>query len=181
MNPAASYRRPTSAIIAALKDIVTALQLPDGFTTPGPAFGQVVLFDKANLLEAFNFLLLSKQRVCVIVPMTETFETESKNMKLISRRQLPVSILVSDSVVGNRATAFLGDAKTPGASGLAELVLPAVVGQLLPNPSGVVSEPLNISVMDIKDSKEKLPNRITVVIEITCRGGRLEAAANPVI
>jgi len=100
--------------------------------------------------------------------------------KLIVRRRLPVVLLISDRVMGDRKAALWGNNLTPGAMGLAELVLPAVTGQLIANPAGVVSEPQNTSVMTLKDTdKKELPNRIVVAMELQCRGGRLEATLDP--
>jgi hypothetical protein len=180
MNAAALHRRPTSAIVTALSTQITALQVTAPFT-PGAAFDRVELFDSEDLIAAFQYLLITQQRVCVIVPLTERHEALAQNMKLIVKRSLPVALLISDRVIGNRKTALWGDQKTPGAMGLMELVLPAVTGQLLANPSGVVSAPVSTSVMSVKDTNQKLPNRITVVLELNCRGGRLEAATSPVV
>lgn len=182
MNAATSYRQPTSAIVKALQTIIMALQLPADPFGGGVAFGRVELFDSENLVEAFQYLMITDQRVCVIVALDERHEVECQAMKMIVRRHLPVALLISDRVIGNRKQALWGDGvKTPGAFGLAELVLPAVTGQLLANPSGVVSEPTSTSVMTLKDAEKKLPNRVTVALELNCRGGRLEAAINPVI
>ncbi len=175
MTPATPHFSTTAAILAALQEAVGAVQLPDAFAPPGPAFGSVQMFDSENLVEAFQYLLITEQRVCVIVPLDANWEAESKQQRLVTRRTLPVALLISDRVIGNRQTALIGDAKTPGAMGLKDLVVPAVTGQLIANPNGVISLPVHESVMAIKDTAKKLPNRITIVLELNCRGGWLEA------
>jgi hypothetical protein len=182
MNPAASFYKSVSAIVAALQTAVQAVQLPEEPYGAGNAFGRVEIFDSEDLAAAFQFLTIVDQRVCVIVPLEEKFTRESKNTKLIVHRVLPVALLISDRVLGNRKQALLGDNQTtPGAMGLLALTLPAVTGMLLPNPSGVVSEPIADYVMVLKNNADKkLPNRICVCLEMNCRGGRLEAAVMPV-
>jgi hypothetical protein len=175
MTPATTFYATTGTIITQLQAAVEGVQLPEGFDPAGPAFGNVELFDAENLADAFAYLTIVEQRVCVIVPLSETIETISQGMKLIVRRVRPVALIISDRVIGSRKEALWGNATTPGAMGLMELTLPAVCGQLIDNPNGVVSEPSHVSVMSVKDTAKKLPNRIAVILEVKCRGGRLEA------
>jgi hypothetical protein len=180
MNPATSFYSTTAAILNALQASVQAVQ----FTPPGgaaqSAFGNVQLFDSENLAEAFQYLMIVEQRVCVIVPLDERIEIIASGQKLMVRRRRPVALLISDRVIGNRKTALWGDDKTPGAMGLMELTLPAVCGQLIDNPNGVVSEPSQVSMLTVNDVAKKLPGRLAVVLELNCVGGRLEAATNVV-
>ena len=181
MTPAIYNRQPTTAIVAALKTILSALQVTIGNNAPVAAFSRVELFDNASLLEAFQLLSLSEQRVCLVVTLDETFHTENRGQILISTRTLPVTLLISDQILGNRTTALYGDATPPGAFGLMEIVLPAVTGMLLAPPNGVTSEPVNASVLIVKNQKEKqnLPGRAAVALELHCRGGNLQAALGP--
>jgi hypothetical protein len=178
VTPATYNRQPTTAILAELKARMTALKLADGTT---PAFARVELFDSESLLEAFELLTLSEQRICVIVPLDETFNTENRGQILISTRILPVALLISDRVIGDRTKALFGSAANLGAYALAELALPVVTGRLLDNPNGVTVEPVNTSVLIIKNQKEKqnLPGRAAVALELQCRGGNLQAPLGP--
>jgi hypothetical protein len=176
MIAATSHRRATSEIVNALQTAVKAVKIPATQAAPAAAaFGNVELFDSENLVEVFQYLLITAQRVCVIVPLDEKFDCITEQRLLRVKRALPVALLISDRVLGNRKAALYGDDSTPGAFGLAELVLPAVTGLLLPNPNGVISEPQNTSIMSLNDTAKKLPNRITVVLELQCRGGWIEA------
>jgi hypothetical protein len=156
----------------------------NGTVTP-LAFEKVELFDSEDLTEAFKFLTLVEQRVCLIVPLDEEFNASPGEgngqaaLKYLWRRMLPVIVICSDRVLGDRKASLFGieppDANaTPGAFGLADLVLPAVSGLLLGNPNGVVCEPKMTSVLTVKDMEKKLPGRVAVGIEFECRGGRLE-------
>jgi hypothetical protein len=174
MTPATAHFASITAIANAIKTQLTAIQLPD---KSGPLFQRVELFDSENLLEAFQLLLISEQRLALIVPLDAHWETESSQRKLLTRRSLPVDILVSDRVLGNRTAALYGDDNNLGAFALAALAVPSVSGQLLPNPSGVVSYPVNESVLIVKNKadKQNLPGRAAIAIELECKGGWLEA------
>lgn len=253
---ASNHRRPTSEIVNAIVAVVTALKLADTVT---PAFNRIELFDSEDLVAAFQFLLITEQRVCVVVPLTEEFDNVFSGLKLTVKRRLPLAILCSDKVLGSRKEALWGlpaedpiapdsfelggngnfvatwtglevgarylwtpganeigyeggpatldalngaavftaesadaqassapvgvftgslvpvGASTPGAMALAELVLPLVAGPLLANPKGLVCEPQRITILTVKDTEKQLPSRVTVALEVECRGGWLEA------
>lgn len=181
MTPGTPHFNSGNAILTALKTAVEAVQLPGDLSGGGNALQSVKIFDSENLADAFQYLLITEQRVCVIVPLNASWSEETKNTKLIVRRIFPVALLISDRVFGNRQTALLGDDSTPGALALKDLVLPAITGQLIPNPAGVICAPQQESVLTVSDTEKKLPNRITVLIEAVCRGGWIEAQTSPVI
>jgi hypothetical protein len=181
-----SYRRATGDVLAALVAAVGAITLPNGqwgsaLPILSKAFDRVEVFDSEQLVEAFRYLLVTEQKVCVIVPMDERFSVFVEKRKLIVNRELPIALLISDRVLGSRKTALLGDVNTPGALNLVELVLPAVTGMLLPNTvgppalSGVILEPSSSSVMSVKDMESDLPSRVCVGLELHARGGYLQA------
>ena len=182
MTPATANRQPTTAIVAALKTILTGLQVTIGTNAPVNAFARVELFDSESLTEAMQLLVISDQRLCLIVVLDESFHTENRGQKLIVTRSLPVALIISDRILGNRTTALYGNNTTPGALGLMELVLPAVTGMLLQPPNGVTAEPVNSSVLVVKNQKDKqnLPGRAAIALELHCRGGNLQAALGPV-
>ena len=188
-----SHRRGTGDIVAALAAAVAAITLPNGqwgsaLPTLSKAFDRVEVFDSEQLVEAFRYLLVTEQKVCVIVPMDERFNTAIDHRKLVITRELPVMVLISDRVLGGRNAALLGNVDTPGALELTELVLPAVTGLLLPNQagppplSGVLVEPFSSSVLSVKDTESEMPSRVCVGLGLHCKGGYLEATmpAGPV-
>jgi hypothetical protein len=188
MPTVVNNRRATVEIVKAIQTKIQALPLPDpqpvapppGNDPPPPPpqpalFDRVALFDSEDLVEAFRFLLISEQRVCVIVPLDEHLEAPIDGLKLVVKRVLPVAILVSDRVLGDRSASLWGDGQGEfGASALMELVLPAVTGLLIANPNGVVALPRMISVMNVKESGKNLATRMTMLLELDCRGGWLE-------
>lgn len=184
---ATSHRQPTAAIVNKLMALVQAITwTPGGTGTQAvAAFDRVALFDSEDLVEAFRYVLITEQRVCVIVPMPEQFESVFQVRKLTVKRALPVMLLVSDRVLGNRTQALWGDvqpdgtATTPGAMGLAEMVLPAVAGLILAAPAAVIGEPKSLTVLRVKDTEKDLPARVCAGLELECRGGYVEATDLP--
>lgn len=154
---------------------------------PEPAFQVIRIFDSDNLAAAFRELLLSQQRICIVIPVNVDFVPESEGELQLYRRELSVGLVISDRVIGNRIAALFGDPgseqgrrSNPGAYPLAELLAPAVIGELIENPGG-----LQVALQDLKqltvnpDSKDEklknLPGRAAVVLQIVCRGGTIEA------
>lgn len=175
---AVSHMRGIGEIVGELQGRLVGIEFPD---EPGvKAFDRVELFDSEDLTAAFQFLLITEQRVCVIVPLEAKFEQVfpergAASRKLTSKREVPVVVLCSDRVLGDRRAALYGSDTEHGAYALAELALPVCVGLLLPNPNGVVGEAVNYSVLTVKDSEQGLPSRVAVAVEVNCRGGWLEA------
>lgn len=147
---------------------------------PESVFERVVVFDSEDLVAAFRFLLVSEQRVAVVVPLDEEFKPALQGVKLVITRRLPVAVLVVDQVIGDRTAAFLGSTDpaiaTPGALALAEYVLPALTGMLLGPENKVVSKPLHAGPLVIQDPKNETGgSRLAVHVDLECTGGRIEA------
>ena len=180
--PATNNRRSTTEVLTALK---TALEVarwtPEG-GSPTVAFQKVKLFDLAQLDDAFSELLMSEQRVCLLVPDAERFESALQgSTRLLIKRTLPVALLISDRVVADRQAALhgmVGTGSMPAVAGafpLQEIALAAVTGQLLPTPRGVVCKPVTATVLDVQDTKKKMPGRACVELDVECTGGTLDA------
>lgn len=182
MNTATPHFVSVSAIAAALQAQLQLVKLVDGVTA---AFEQVELFDSENLTEAFQLLLLNAKRLAVIVPLDSKWEdyNKSRSNRLMVFRTIPMIVIVSDRVLGARQDALYGTATTPGAYGLEALALPFITGQIIDNPNGVVSRPVNSSVLIVKNNTDKknLPGRAALAIELECQGGWMETflAAGP--
>lgn len=170
MTSSADNLRPVADVLAALKARCEAVQWRGT-----PAFGSVRLFDVSSLQEAVTELLASQQRVCFIVPDDEAFENRLQGRKILITRKLPVALLISDRVLGNRQKALYGDADhTPGALTLAHLVLVAITGELLPKPNAVLCLPRLAAILPLSDDANRLPGRSCVELDVDCTGGTLE-------
>lgn len=174
----------TAAILNAVKARIAALTLAiDGAPA---AFERVELFDVESLTDAFRLLIISEQRVAVIISLDEQFEQVDDGNKIVVTRMLPVAIVCSDRRLGDRVKALFGDPEdttVPGAFALAELALPEVTGQIVDGDgtiANVVATPGAKNSIFLKDEDQQdLPGRAAVMLEIHCRGGSLEARIGP--
>jgi len=181
--PATNNMRGAGEIVKTIRRTVMALQFSPGqYGSPPdtglPMFDRVELFDSEQLTEAFRYVLITEQRVCVVVPLDEHYESVITKQKLMVKRMLPVALLISDRVLGSRQEALYGNEDTPGAIRLADLTRPAVTGLVFAPGSdglpGVLAEPIRCGVMAVRDTEGDLPSRVGMALELECKGGYLE-------
>lgn len=174
MNSAQAYFKSVPVILAALKDQLANVKLADNVTA---AFERLEIFDEENLVEAMKLLLVGDQRCCFIIPLTARWDNVANENPRTVRRILPVVLLISDVVIGDRNQALFGKgADLAGAYGLSALALPAVTGQLFENPAGVIVLPTNESVMIVREEGGgSSSGRAAVALELECQGGWLRA------
>lgn len=174
---ATAQRRSTTEILDALGAVLLALTWTSSSGAAEAAFQQVRRFDLAALPQALSELLVAEERCCFIIPGDERFAVKVDGpQRLVVTRTLPIALLISDRVIGNRQAALYGGENNPGAYGLLEIALPAVTGQLLDNPAGIVVKPIIASVFDLEgESAAQSPGRACVELDIECTGGTLAA------
>jgi len=179
--PATAQRRSATEIAQALVSALAPLQWAPAGRPPEPAFERIELFDMAALPRALGELLATEDRIAVVVPGQERFSARIEAPhRLVITRVLPAAILIADRVLGDRQAALYGSDANPGAVGLLELALPAVVGQLLPNPGGVVCQPVTAAIFDLAaGDPEASPGRAVIELDIECSGGTLAASLGP--
>ncbi len=165
--------RTTTDIVTALIAALQALTWTPTGGSPEPAFGRVARFDSTDLEAAFAELLLSEQRVALVIYLGDRYEPDIRGTVAV-RRVVDLAVLVSDRRIGKRQEAVYGTATNPGVLGLKDLVYPAVTGRLIPNPDGVDLEPTSAELIELQDRQTKTrnqPGRAVAVIEIVARGG----------
>lgn len=173
MNAAQACFKSVPVVLAALKAQLENVKLADDATA---AFERIEIFDEENLEAAFQSLLLGDQRVCLIIPLTARWENNPQEKPRTARRVLPVVLLISEQVIGDRTAALFGTDDLDGAYGLAARALPAVTGQLIENPGGVVCMPANESVVIVRQADGgNLGGRAALAVELECQGGWLRA------
>lgn len=190
MNPATDSSSPRQAIADALAIQLRALTLdvPDP-NNPGqnlPAFQNLQIFDFMSLTEAFRYLIISEQRVAVVIFTGMHFEEKLTSSMLFSKCIEKVSILVSDRRLGDRIKALQGDPNdntVPGAWALAKLTCAAVTGQLITGSEGlsnVVSRPAGMVEVFLKDDdRQELPGRSAIALDLQIDNGNLQADLGP--
>lgn len=176
---ATASMRPTSEILAAMKTALEAVR----YTPPGGdelvVFQTVKIYDRDDLVAAFKELLLSSQRIALIIADKDAFEQIGGGMKLLFNREQLFYVLTTDRVHGDRNKALYGDlaANPPvlGAERMARLAIPAVTGQLLDAPDPIHCVPDSLDVNFVEDSEKKLQGRACMQLNLVCTGGEIEA------
>lgn len=162
--------RTSTEIMAALEAKLTALQWTPPSGPAEPAFQEVRRFDSTALVEAFGELIVSRQRVALIVYAGERWDDAGSGPGQVAvHRVTQFSVLVSDRFQGKRQTAAWGAGNHPGAIPLKDSVLAALAGPLLPDPEGVDCLPISSDLLDLEDLKNKQPGRVVCVLDLDCR------------
>lgn len=165
----ANTLRPAAQVLDALQARLRTLRW-----RTEPAFHQVELFDVADLVFALETLLLSKNRVCVIVHDAIEFDHELRGTDLHVFTTRSVMLLLSDKVLGDRRAVAFGGAQNPGTYALADLVFPLVTGRLLENPTGVYGVPVRAEPMEIKGTDQgKAVGRSAFLVQLHLVGGEM--------
>jgi hypothetical protein len=150
---------PTLDILAALKAKLEAIQIPAGLPAgvgTGPLFQRVEYYDNENLADALSKLIIIKQRVCFIVPMSDHYENDlSGGAFLHSRRLTEIVLLIADSsfTKGGQDAVFGGE-KNIGVVRMKDLVVEELVGTTLGLP-GVALAPADGNFITVSDEKAK--------------------------
>lgn len=173
-------RTPTVTILNAIVAALEALEWTPAGGAAEPAFQSVKLFDLNSLPDALQHLLVSQERCCIVVPDDERFTPRVQSQRrILLTRTLPVAIFLSDRILGDRQAALIGNATSPGAYGLVELVLPVLTGRLLAPPAGVNCVPTTCAVLNLQDGAQKLPGRSALELDVECTGGTIDAQLDP--
>ena len=174
-----NHLRSTKVALDALVTVLSAL-LWAGPSGDEPAFKRVELFTDLDLPEAFKRLLLSESRICLVIYSSDAFETQRADRQIIVRRKQELYVVFTDRVMSKRIDALVGSApdgptSNPGLLALRDLVLPAISGLLVPQPTGIVCLPTRGSLLQVADNSNKLPGRLAYLLEIELQGGWLKA------
>lgn len=165
-----NHLRSTKDALDALVTKLAALQWNNA-----AAFARVELFDDLDLVEAFKRLLLAESRIALVIYSSDAFDTQRADRQITIHRKQELYVVFTDRVIGKRIDALLGTATNPGLLALRDLVLPVIVGLLVPQPNGVVCTPTRGSLLQVEDTKTKLPGRLAYLLEIELQGGWLKA------
>lgn len=175
--------RDSVAILNRFKELLTPLTWTPSGGEPQPAFQRVELFGSSDLVEAFKELLLSQERIALVVYMGSDYETKKSSAEqTTTSRKLSVMVIVSDRVMGSAQKARFGsdvEPKNPGCLTLKDLIVEPLTGRILGNPDGVESSPINDDLIEVEDLKSKQPGRVGCVIEFEIKGGQIVKTTPP--
>ena len=147
-----------------------------------PAFASINLYDLRDIAAALRELVVSQDRICLVVYEGETFATQRQGRNLHIKQVVKVTLFMSDQNLGDRQAAFYGADGTPGVIALKDLIVglaplsngtvqPAVLGLLLPNSvvTPVGSEPFVLS----DSTREELAGRGAWATQLEITSGML--------
>lgn len=138
-----------------------------------PAFEQVKIYDLLDLKKALEELLVTKNRVCLLIPGGEEWDRNIHGAQLICHQTRQVTLLMADRNYTDRLKAMLGDLQTPGVFTLSAHVLPAVCGRLADR--SFVVEPDNGELFALEgDDRANNPGRICWRQELAIKGGTMQ-------
>lgn len=122
-----------ATLLSELKTAITAAVVPAGLTDAGdPIFEAeaVGIFEMDDFGEALERLLLTQDRVCVIVLESMPLPATVEGNEAAIRQQATLSLMFADRNWSNRAEAILGGAENPGVLGLISGVVESACGTL---------------------------------------------------
>ena len=165
---------PIDDILTEIETRLGSLQVELRNGKSAQAFGCVKRFDATDLAEAFSQLIVSQQRVALIVYTGERFENAGTDAgQVCVRRIVELTILTSDRVLGKRMAAVFGSDTTPGALRLQSACRDALAGEFLPAVSdtheAIDCVPILAETISIQDIEEKQPGRVAARLDIECR------------
>lgn len=168
--------RKTAEVLTAIEDKVKALTLDNG----QKAFETVGLFDAVDLEAALRVMLDARNRVCVIIFDSASFDSQWTGGQLDCKQKREIDLLVSDRVIDRDPRKAIfgsspdGRGEHPGVLALQDLVIEQVSGLLLANPKGVYLAPVGAEPIVVSDAKAKeMPGRRGAVAHFEARGGLL--------
>lgn len=167
--------RPTVDILDRMVDLLEAAQWTPTGGQAEPAFGEVRRYSSTDLADAFKTMLMSQQRVALVIYSGGQWEDAGSPRQVVSRRTLDVSVLVSDRVHGSHEQAVFGGPSNPGALALKDIAADTLTGRLLPNPNGVDCLPTTEDLITIEETSKQQPGRVAALVEFFVAGGYLRA------
>lgn len=140
------------------------------------AFDDVRRFDSTEWVEAFRRTLTGMtSRVAFVVAGSESWDDDGSTVGRMSlRRQMSITLLVSDRVLGNADAAQFGGSDNPGSRRLADIAIAAVSTTLISNPGGCHARPVSVEPVFFTETENTaLPGRAACLVELEITGGHL--------
>jgi hypothetical protein len=118
---------PTLELLGKVKTLLAALE-----TAPGTKlFEKVEYYSAADLVSALEELRIFKQRVCVIVPSANQYESEMSGTENHLKCWREFVLIFSDRDYGRRQDASTGDAERVGVVAMNDFIEENLAGQNL--------------------------------------------------
>lgn len=167
--------RSTAAVLDAIQAALTALQLANT-----PAFQKVVQFEIDDFEQALRDLVITEDRVAMVVWTGEAYELE-RGISILTVKRMPTfEVIFADFALSSPLAAKHGDESQPGVLGLLDVVLPALTGVILDESTADAEDavylvPAGLERLIItREDQEKLPGRQVLVLSLTGSGQSLQ-------
>lgn len=146
----------TSTVFNAIKTVLEAMTFPTGSVLEGEAvFERVDVYDIPRLETALQDLLNFKDRICLIVPRSETFNSETTGSMLVVRKRQQFLLILSDKDYAPGKGSYFGSATQPGVLAMKDLVIEALLGASL-DIAHVVLSPIDGESLRVAESEQRL-------------------------
>jgi hypothetical protein len=168
----------TTQLLTALKTFLADIQAQLGEETV-PLFERVEFFDAPETGTAIRELLITKQRVCFIVPSGDDYETTRTGDVVVSECTQEFDLIFADRswVKGNAAV--FGGPTNLGVVPMKDIVRAELVGQTL-GLDGVALVPVGGSFATLADDKAKdVPGRESYVMTWRTWAGDARVSLTP--
>jgi hypothetical protein len=171
--------RDTRAILEAVKTSLANLTITIGDKTP-KAFGTVEIFDLADWEVAIQKLVISSDRVALVLWGGDSYENNRQITVLSTRRTSKVEILITDYRIDDGVAGQLGDATQPGSVGLLDAVLAELTGVIIDEGAGkdaVTLMPAGTERLTITDAdQQESPGRNIISVTFDAVGQWMQVA-----
>lgn len=146
----------TKSVIDALKSKLETMVFPSDSSFAGQSlFQSVEAYDIPRLETALRDLLNFDDRICLIVPMPETFEntTSGGELRTIKRQQILLILSDKDYVPGKPA--FFGNDTQPGVLCMKDIVVEQLLGASL-DLNHVIFSPVDGESLRVAEDEKQL-------------------------
>ena len=146
----------TKSVLDAVTEKLEALVFPEESVLAGESvFERVDVYDIPRLEVALKDLLNFKNRICLIVPLNETYVPETKGGMIHTRKSQQFLFIVSDKDYMPGKPSYFGDATRPGVLVMKDLVIEALLGASL-DLAHVVMSPVDGEGLRVAESEKAL-------------------------
>jgi hypothetical protein len=139
-----------------------------------PLFDKVEFYAQPNIVKALEELRLFKQKICLIVPSGDDYESEFAGVDVRSEVTREFVLLFSDRDYGKRQDASTGDEKRVGVIAMKDAIEENLLGQNLDyNPRMIRLRPMTGEAVLLSDKdKDRLTGREAWSMTWQASGGR---------
>jgi len=166
---------PTMRLLESLKKALEGLQIGDAGSEEA-LFSSVAIYPNKGLAAALRDLVLTKDRVCLIVPLGYKYtHNETGAGTILAKRYLEVDLLIADRAIAKGGIeALTGGPRNIGIMEMSDATVDGISGKAMSAYGGVIpSDGAQLEIAN-KDAQD-MPGRIAWVQSLLIPGGTVRA------